>query len=451
MLKDIMELGKFNDEKDFQAQALRVETIFRTNGLDPTTGEKIEMKDAMDLPNAAFLIPRVLTTFMQEGIEPMLIGTSLLERVQYVPGMQTVFPAIDVLTAREVGDGMSLPIFNVNVGGGQTFGVKVSRHGLSLRISERFIEASTYPWVQYWMKLAGNALARHQEEYIFAFITQLGTSVFDNSQAARTTGAQVQPIKGVTTGRNLKGQFNGSMTMDDVFDLYAQVLAQGFVPDTMLVHPMMWLMWVKDPVLREFAIQAGGGSFFAQWNGNAAAQANRFFNFKGLGRGVGQTGQYQGGELVSGQTASPAGLPQNQTSAPELPNYLGIPFKILVSPFVRFDPTNRVSDIMVFSQGNLGALIVDEDAHVTSWNEPQYSIRNIGIENTWGLAILNEGQAIATAKNIAIRPNELSLPPRSIIDIGASTNNFQNLSDIEEFGDAPTAVLTNSGVAGYQY
>jgi len=434
-----MELGKFKDEADFQKQALRFDSIFRTSGFDPESGKNIEIKDAMDLPNAAFLIPRVLTTFMQEGIEPMLIGTSLLERVQYVPGMQTVFPAIDVLTAREVGDGMSLPIFNVNVGGGQTFGVKVSRHGLALRISERFIEASTYPWVQYWMKLAGNALARHQEEYIFSFITALGTSVFDNSVSARTASAAVQPVKGITTGRNLKGQFNGSMTMDDVFDLYAHVLSQGFVPDTLLIHPMMWLMWVKDPVLREFAIQAGGGSFFAQWTGNAAAQANRFFNFKGLGRGVGQTGQYTQGGLTGGQTSSEAGLPQNQTSAPELPNYLGIPFKILVSPFVRFDPLNRVSDIMCFAQGNLGALIVDEDAHVTSWNESQYSIRNVGIESTWGLAILNEGQAIATAKNIKVRPNELSLPPRSIFDITSS--NFQQLVDVAEFGVAPVNIL----------
>ena len=432
MLKDIMELGKFKDQKDFEAQSLRVETIFRTSGFDPDTGDRVAMKDAMDLPNAAFLIPRVLTTFMQEGIEPMLIGTSLLQRVQYVPGMQTIFPAIDVLTAREVGDGMSLPIFNVNVGGGQTFGVKVSRHGLALRISERFIEASTYPWVQYWMRLAGNALARHQEEYIFNFITMLGTSVFDNSQAARMVGAQTQPVKGITTGRNLKGQFNGSMTMDDVFDLYAHVLSQGFVPDTMLVNPMMWLMWVKDPVLREFAIQAGGGSFFAQWTGNAAAQANRFFNFRGLGRGVGQTGQYTQGALTGGQTSVPEGLPQNQTSAPELPNYLGLPFKILVSPFVRFDQANRLSDIMCFASGNLGALVVDEDPHVTSWNEPQYSIRNIGIESTWGLAILNEGQAIATAKNVKVRPNELSLPPRSIFDI--TSTNFQNLADINEFG-----------------
>jgi hypothetical protein len=455
MLKDILEQTHLTDEQLKKAE-FRFDSIFRYSGKDVETGRTLKMKDAMDLPNAAFLIPRVLTTFMQEGIEPLLIGTSLLQRIQYVPGMQTIFPAIDVLTAREVGDGVSLPIFNVNVGGGQTMGVKVSRHGLSLRISERFIEASTYPWIQYWMRLAGNALARHKEEYIFTFITTLGTAVFDNSVAARTTTVAgvptsvVEPIKGITTGRTLKGTFNGSMTMDDIFDMYAHIMAQGFIPETLLVHPMTWLMWVKDPVLREFAIQAGGGSFFAQWTGNAAAQANRFFNFAGLGRGVGQTGQFTAGALTGGQVSVPEGLPQTQTSAPMLPNYLGLPFRILVSPFVRFDPINRNTDVMMFNSVNLGALIVDEDPHVVSWNEPQYSIRNVGIEETYGLAILNEGQAIGTAKNVAIRPNELVLPARTVIDLAEATGTFQTVDSIVNFGTSPTPVLTVSDTMNSQ-
>jgi hypothetical protein len=65
---------------------------------------------------------------------------------------------------------------------------------------------------------------------------------------------------------------------DDIFDMYAAVLLNGFTPDTMLVHPMAWLMWVKDPVLREFAIQAGGGSFFANFTGNPAQLGNKFYN-----------------------------------------------------------------------------------------------------------------------------------------------------------------------------
>jgi hypothetical protein len=109
--------------------------------------------------------------------------------------------------------------------------------------------------------------------------------------------------------------------------MYAALLLNGFVPDTMLVHPMAWLMWVKDPVIREFAIQAGGGSFFAQFTGNPAVQGNPFYNFGGLGTGHGQTCQYTGGNLTGGEVADPAaGAYQRMTSAPMIPNYLGLPF-----------------------------------------------------------------------------------------------------------------------------
>lgn len=426
-------------DKAVQNELARMETLFRTGGYDPVEKKRISMADALDIPNAAFLIPRVLTTFVQEGIEPMLIGTSLLQRVDYVPGMQTVFPAIDVLTAREVGDGMALPIFNINVGGAQTFGVTVKRHGLALRISERFVEQSTYPWIQYWMRLAGNALARHKEEFIFNFITQLGTTIFDNDPAARTSGAAQQPVKGITTGRNLKGQFNGSMTADDVYDMYAQVLTQGFIPDMMLIHPMSWLQWVKDPVLREFAIQAGGGSFFAQFTGDPSEKSKPFFNYGNLGFGQGQTGQYTQGALTGGQTSTSAGLPQTQRSGPVLPNYLGLPFRIVVSPFMKFDPINRTVDTVLFNSQNLGALIVDQDPHVNSWDDPMYDLRNIAIEESYGLALINEGQAIGTAKNIKLRPNEIVLPARSIMDIGVqqAAGNFQTYENVQVFGGSP--------------
>src|ERR1035441_4881709 len=84
----------------------RLETIFRTNGFDPEVNKNVTMKDAMDVQNAAFctsiasfnknvtmkdamdvqnaafLIPRVMTQMVQEGIEPLLIGTHLLQRIE---------------------------------------------------------------------------------------------------------------------------------------------------------------------------------------------------------------------------------------------------------------------------------------------------------------------------------------------------------------------------------
>ena len=347
--------------------------------------------------------------------------------------MMTVFPAIEPLRADMAGDGMDLPIYNINIGGAQSFGVQVQRHGLRLKIAKRFVDESSYPWISFWLRLAGNALARHKEEFIFDFITKLGTVVFDNDTSARLSAATVQPIKGVTTGRNYKGVLNGSMTVDDIFDMYAAVMLNGFIPDTLLVHPLAWMMFVKDPVLREFAIQSGGGSFFANWQGQVAVKGNPFYNFNGLGFGQGQTGQYTAG-AVAGEHADPnAGNYNHMTSAPILPSYLGLPFRILVSPFVHFDPVTRTTDVMMFNSKNLGALIVAEETHVKSWEDGQYNILNMGIEETFGFGILQEGQAIAVAKNVKVRPNEFVMPARTVFNLSESSTTFEDLSTVSIF------------------
>jgi len=53
----------------------------------------MSINDALDVQNAAFMIPRAMTTIVQEGIEPLLIGEKLLQKIQYKPGMTTVFQA----------------------------------------------------------------------------------------------------------------------------------------------------------------------------------------------------------------------------------------------------------------------------------------------------------------------------------------------------------------------
>ena len=67
---------------------------------------------------------------------------------------------------------------------------------------------------------------------------------------------------------------------------------------------------------------------------------------------------------------------------------------------------------MMFNSRNLGALIVDEKPQVKSWDEPQYGIQNMAIEESYGFGVPNEGQAIAVARNVKVRQNEMSTPAR---------------------------------------
>src|ERR1700743_3126480 len=65
---------------------------------------------------------------------------------------------------------------------------------------------------------------------------------------------------------------------------------------------------------------------------------------------------------------------------------------------MNFDTNSKTTDIIMFNSRNLGALIVDERPHVREWDEPQFGIQNIGIEESYGFGVLNEGQAIAVVE-----------------------------------------------------
>jgi len=67
----------------------------------------------------------------------------------------------------------------------------------------------------------------------------------------------------------------------------------------------------------------------------------------------------------------------------------------LASPFMNFDTNAKTTDIIMFNSRNLGALIVDERPHVKEWDEPQFGIQNIGIEESYGFGVLNERRTIA--------------------------------------------------------
>ena len=123
-----------------------------------------------------------------------------------------------------------------------------------------------------------------------------------------------------------------------------------------------------------------------------------------------------------------------------LPSYLPLGIRILVSPFVRFDPDSRVTDIMMFDSKHLGALIVDEEPHVNSFDDKKYGIHHMQIEESYGFGILNEGQAIATLRNVAIKPSEFTLPARTVVDLASSTT-FENVAT-NDFGATPVDVLS---------
>ena len=59
----------------------------------------------------------------------------------------------------------------------------------------------------------------------------------------------------------------------------------------------------------------------------------------------------------------------------------------------------------MFNSQNLGAMIVDRDPRVVEWSDVLLGITKMQVEETYGLAILNEGQGIITAKDVKVGRN----------------------------------------------
>lgn len=394
--------------------------IFDHNGDGRPFGhsDQVKLEDALSTTHAPVLFPKVISNIVKEAVEPLLVGARLLNRINYSFGQQITFPAVGALIAADIGEGMEYPERSLQIGGA-TVTANIGKSGVAVKVTEEMVMFSQYDVIGMHLRAAGRALARHKEQKIFNFIRSMGVTVFDNLNPGSS-------LNGVCTGRDLQGYANGSATMDDVFDAYAQVLHQGFMPNTILMHPLTWVMWVKDAQLRAFVQQNGGGTFFASWTGNPAGRAP--WDSSSMG-GAGVSG---GQNIVPGQTssgaASPSGLsasellqyPQDIDSAPQLPNYLNVPLAIIVSPFVPFDPRRKLTDIYMFDRSELGVLAVAHDVQTEEFDDPARDLRKLKLKERYGIGILNEGQAIAVLRNVHVVPNEIALPAQANIDVSGS-------------------------------
>lgn len=382
---------------------------------------KVELKDVLSAQNAPLFMPKVISNIVKEAAEPYLVGTSLLQRINYSFGQTITFPAVGALVAADLAEGQEYPERSL-VTGGATVTANIGKSGIAVKVTEEMIRYSQYDIIGMHLRAAGKALARHKEAKIFAYIRKMGVCVFDNVTPTAS-------LKGVTTGRNVQGSGNGSFTMDDLFDMFAQIVNQGFIPDTLLMHPLTWAMFVKDPTLRAFALANGGGTFFAGWRGNPTGQAMwGNSNNGGLGMGTGQNVVPPGPSGLAPTGAD--GYPFNNQAAPVLPNYFSVPFKIVVSPLVPFDPRRKLTDIYMFDSSELGVLIVDEEVTTEEFNDPARDIRKIKLRERYGIGILSEGQAIGIAKNIHVVPNEIVLPVQATLDASGTLGVISSTANV---------------------
>jgi len=361
------------------------EFIWNNSGMD-VDGVQWNLQDMYSVPDAPILMPRVITSSVRESIEPILIATSLLQRINYTMGQTIMLPSYGALSMAglDIPEGGEYPEAKMSQTGSGTMIANIGKSGIAVKISDEMIRYSQFDVIGMHLKAAGRCMARHKEVKALNMISHMGTTYFDNKNPTAS-------IMGTTRGRGPNFAQNGSVTTDDLFDLWGQIMAKGFNGDTMMLHPLCYTMFFNANTNVLY-----GGYRGSPMGGNPWATSN--------GLSIGKT------EQIYPDTPAMFRDPEANT-APVLPSYLPYSMSIILSPFMRYDVINKTTDILIFERGELGVILVDEELTTEEWMDPARDIRKIKMRERYALGILNEGQAVAIIRNAVNVDNYMTSQP----------------------------------------
>ena len=403
-------LETFNIEDSVQAEkrgellAIKdsVRTAFRTGGRDES-GEIFTIKDALAYPDSHLVFEQVITEIVQESIEPNLIGHLLLDQIQ------TTDRGLNQVTIRTIGalgdidievgeEGEYKEVF-FGRGQGSLITVNYQKFGLKLKITEEMVNASQWNLIELWIRKAVQHFGREREKRIFRMLDDMGTVVFDNLNPAQ---AEI----GRTFGRDIHGVGNGSITHSDLIDMYSSLATKGYQANVMLVHPMHWAMFAKDPIIREAGLVKGDISAWLQ------SQVNPVNPYKYIGDWT-NARRNAVGDRPGLTDAESYELLQTKPTIPSFSPLSGL--TVIPSPYVPYDKVNKTASIILIDTSNTGAIVINEPISLDSWENKENDVQVVKIKEKYGMAIYDQGRAVAIAKNISIEPNEIFNNPQTVL------------------------------------
>lgn len=401
---------KFKDEKE-QKAFLRVYDAFTNNGEIEGQDSVVTVSDLVTSPDVARFIPQVVETVVREALEPNLILVpSLFQEVRLERGTRVQIGAIGALHASEIAEGGEYKEVDIQMDGGDMVAVNISKHGLMIRVTDEMISDNQFDVIGLWLRAAGRSLARHKEQYGVKLLNQFGIDIFDNTTPSNSA-------YGSTTGRDITGAGNGSMTSNDIWDMYAEILLRGFTPDTLIMHPLAWRCFMADSEMRE---QVLNGSTIATRRMPSGSVANGWgTSHMGYGLRTKATGATTVDPIAAGTAGKIGSSPWVNTlnalgaTLNIAPKYLPTPLQVLVTPFVPYTPPATAAatpysgrtNITMVDSGNCGILVTRDPVSTEEFDDPARDIRNLKIKERYGMTAVEQGKGIGVARNVAIARN----------------------------------------------
>lgn len=324
--------------------------------------KSVSVIEALTSADANILMPKAIQQVVTEAAEAQYLAGQFFRRINLKEGRSMEFIHFGAIRASEIAEGQEYPeqTLNLTKDGIGSVDVKVRKYGLKISITDEMISDSQWDVIGLHLEAAGRAMAALKEENMFREFSRHGHVVFDADLFSAG-----QP--GYPTGRGFDGNYNGTLTADDLLDMAVSIMAAGYKPTDILMHPLCWSLFAKNEFL-----EAAGKAAFGQGMGG---QDPRTFNKS---------------------------------------NGLGL--NVQFSPFVPFNQADKTFDFYLVDKDNVGVIVVKEDISTESFDDPTRDIQTLKLKERYGLGILNGGLGIAVARNIAFKKT-YSAPERKFADM----------------------------------
>ena len=346
--------------------------------------KRITVKEALGTTDANLIFPKTIETILLDAAEPEYLASKFFRSITLNEGKSMDFIHFGAIRAFEIPEGSEYPEQYLDLakfGGKSTVEVRVKKYGLKVAITEEMISDSQWDVIGMHIEAAGRALARKKEEVCFIEFSAHGHTVFDASMGGvwydvvdgeiTSTPTSDPTLYGAAntmyvpnttglapTGRGFDGNYNGTLTTQDFVDMCVSIMASGFSPTDVIMHPLCYSLFLANQQLM---------------------------------------GMLSSGAFGGGTTGTPdLSLPKAGVSYQLPVGGLQLHF----SPYVPFDDVSKTFDLYIIDRNNVGVLLIKDTVAVDQFNDPFRDIQNIKVRERYGCGVINAGLAIAVAKNI---------------------------------------------------
>lgn len=379
------------------------------------TFEKIELKDVLTSNDVTRFIPTVVTTIVREALEPAAVVVGqLFQEVQLDRGRQVQIGSLGAMEVRDIPEGTDYPEFYPDMDGGNIIATSVGKVGVMIHFTDEMIDDTQFDVIGLWLRAAGRAFARHKERKALKLLDEMGIVIFDN---ASPSTAQ----KGVCTGRDITGAQNGSMTLNDVFEMYAFGANRGFSPSHWLTHPLAWAMFLTDSEMREVIMS--GQTLMTNRLPQGGPSPGWPTEFNGLGirtTATGEEGPQQpdygpkfGGKFGAHPFLN--GLNPLMATFNIPPRGLPAPLTMIVTPWVAYRTnagrattaaSGKASTTVVMADASATGLhIVRERVSVEEFDKPLQDMHGLKLRERYGFLPIEQGKGVMIADDVIIDRN----------------------------------------------